>query len=59
MGTCFATGEAAGLAAGLAAALKVFHGDCDAAAVLAARERVMQFRPIENLPHTPSGKIKR
>ncbi|MEZ0253879.1 MAG: FAD-dependent oxidoreductase [Chthoniobacter sp.] len=36
IGTCLATGEAAGLAA----ALKVLHGDCDAAAVMAAREKI-------------------
>jgi hypothetical protein len=36
IGTCLATGEAAGLAA----ALKVLHGECDAAAVNAAREKI-------------------
>jgi len=35
IGTCLATGEAAGLAA----ALKVLHGEADAAAVVAAREK--------------------
>jgi hypothetical protein len=35
IGTCLATGEAAGLAA----ALQVLHGGCDAAAILAAREK--------------------
>ena len=38
IGTCLATGEAAGLAA----ALQVSHGDCDAAAVNAARERLVR-----------------
>jgi hypothetical protein len=37
IGTCLATGEAAGLAA----ALKVLHGECDAAAVKAAREKIV------------------
>lgn len=36
IGTCLATGEAAGLAA----ALKVLHGECDAAAVKAARAKI-------------------
>jgi hypothetical protein len=36
IGTCLATGEAAGLAA----ALKALHGDCDATAVRAAREKI-------------------
>jgi len=37
IGTCLATGEAAGLAA----ALKVLHGECDAAAVKAARAKIV------------------
>jgi len=36
IGTCMATGEAAGLAA----ALKVFHGECDASGVIAARAQI-------------------
>ncbi len=36
IGTCFATGEAAGIGA----ALKALTGECDAPAVLAARERI-------------------